>query len=46
MIVKKINLKTSKHFIKREMSTRKSRQFEFSNYAILNFDSQHLKTNS
>ena len=45
-IVKKINLKTSKRFIKREMSTTKSRRFEFLNCATLSFDSHHLKTNN
>ena len=45
-IVRKIDLKTSKRFIKREILTTKSRWFEFSNCATLSFDSHHLKTNS
>ena len=45
-IVKKVDLKTSKHFIKREILTVKLRRFEFLNCATLNFDLHHLKMNN
>ena len=45
-IVKKVNLKTLKRFIKREISITKSRWFEFLNCATLSFDLHHLKTNN